>query len=78
MEITLDGLRLWGHVTGARPCPPPPVQPSPRQPASAPPAEDEAAKKEAEADIAAADAADEAFQYAIDAFERWCANEARV
>ena len=65
MEITLDGLRLWGHVTGARPCPSSPVQPPPRQPTSASPAEDEVAKKEAEA----AAAADEAFQYAIDAFE---------
>lgn len=59
--ITLDGLRLWGHVTGARPCPPSPVQLSPKQPTSAPPAEDKAAKKEAEAAIAAVDAADEAF-----------------
>ena len=74
METTLDGLRLWGHVTGARPCPPSPVQPLPRQPTSAPPAEYEAAK-EAEA-AAAAD--DETFKYAIDAFEYWCADEARV
>ena len=63
---------------GARPCPPSPVQPPSRQPTSAPPVEDEAAKKEADAAVAAADAADEAFQYAIDAFERWCADEARV
>ena len=74
MEITLDDLRLWGHVTGVRPCPLSSAQPSLRQPTSAPPAEDEAAK-EAEAAIAAAD---EAFQYAIDAFGRWCADEARV
>nr|CCI55368.1 PH01B035L11.13 [Phyllostachys edulis] len=65
MEITLDGLHLWGYVTGARSCPPSPVQSPPRQPNSASPVEDEATKKEAET----ADAADEAFQYAIDVFE---------
>ena len=33
---------------------------------------------EIEAAIAAVDATDEAFQYAIDVFEHWCADEARV
>lgn len=75
MEITLDCLHLWGHVTGTRHCLPSPIQPPPKQPISALPAEDEAAK---EANAVVTNAADEAFQYATDTFEHWCADEACV